>query len=198
MMTKILFLCGAQRTGKTTLGQELGKLDDYIFHPVNLKQLKIWERYRYQDLSLLNNTQQFEIQQTIAHHISVFILDKVNDYQNKINVFDRSLIDVIAYCYTLTMNDNASSNSFIQLIENINFQSRLLESYFDIKYILLHPGIEVKEENENVFYSDFNLNKFDLIISSLVRNYKFIEIDDVDLEVRLKLVENFSKLVISR
>jgi predicted ATPase len=129
-------ICGAQRTGKTTLALALAERLGYEFLETNVA--KFLEERRLEVASSL------ETQEKIRKYLK----KQFKEYKRIDFVSDRTPLDILAYSSYIESRNlrlyGYDSEHTLKCFKN-------LQSYFDVVF-LVQPGIEIPEEERNLKY----------------------------------------------
>ncbi|MBS3066980.1 ATP-binding protein [Candidatus Pacearchaeota archaeon] len=170
---KKVVITGGPCSGKTTLINILSEKGYYVIGEIARKVLI--ER-KNNEL----NKNEFSIRQTIMAERQIAKEKELETRKGKLVIFDRSLIDILAYCRYFDINPP-------KVIDNIN-----LSKNYDFVFILdLLPfeKDEVRIENEEDVLTIHNL------IYGIYKNlgYNIIQVPVMDIEKRINFIEDFLK-----
>ena len=170
---KKIVITGGPCSGKTTLINELGKRGYEVVGEIARDVIK--ERNNF-PLS----KEEFKIRQIIMAERQIAKEKELGTRKEKLVIFDRSLIDILAYCRYFDINHP-------KIIDNIN-----LSKNYDFVFILDPPPFEkdeVRIENEEDALIVHNL------IYDIYKNlgYNIIQVPIMNIEKRINFIEVFLK-----
>lgn len=163
----LIGICGAHRTGKTTLCKELEK-QGYKFLQTNVSDVFTALGYTAKDLNRLGFREMQRVQDAIFNKLVDIVKSAVADPRN-IYVMDRTPIDTLAYYRAWFSVDKLTEYKGTDLEEkiDISFKSYVLKCYwlaqhFD-KIVLVQPGINIEFDNSKALCDSIyisNLNQY--------------------------------------
>jgi len=166
-----IYIVGAHRTGKTTLAKALAETNGIPFVETRLSECILQFNGRtVRDMESVTGAKGFYDRLETQMHIGSVLH---NLSKTKFGVFDRSIIDCLAYTelYSLDIYNTLSGCDLnISIADLMEFHSAI-ESLIDRNgiYIMLQPGIPTEEAGKSASLNS-QARHTDLVFSNLIKH----------------------------
>lgn len=190
----LIGLCGAHRTGKTTLAIGYAERTDAVFLPTNASEV----------FNILGYSPKEEYPLEVVLDIQEAILRSFLDIWHEswlddgVSITDRTPVDLIAYTLAHVGQNELTPELEERLLKYVDDCYKALNEYFGI-LVVLQPGIELEESDKSarasLSYMD-HINK--LILGSVVDervevpSYRIPQLD-LDIDNRIDQIESMVK-----